>query len=310
MSMVVDSDPRDRIRYTSVTDVKYMSSNYSSTKAIFDNLSKGNYSAPVLSLGSVGIFLYLLELITIVIWIVANRVHMGIFIWKIKEVINKYDIKVPHFIFLPLVITCLYKFTSIGVLMYRQSTLSIGPEIVCFLMFDVVIYDSIFSLLLLVFCSILIKMPISKKILITLRVSRVLICICVFAMLLNSIYTSVIVCTVENADVLGILMYSITMPVMGITRLILLVIATSLSIGILILNKTARVLTIRIGCILIICIISNICFVILVLLSYLLGIIALLILHIIPGLMTNLIVIIAFAPNKSTWKRLLHMESA
>jgi len=284
---------------------------YNTTDEIIEILSNHNYTQGIVVVGSIGMSLYFIEMIMIIVWIIVNRVHIGIFMWKSKDAIQKYKIKIPHFIFIPLLFICLYKFLSIPIVLYRQITLTVGPEIICFILFDMSVYDAVFGFLLLIICRSIIP-PIeiiSAKVVLVVKTCRVIISLCIITMVLNTVFTTVIIFTVQPLDVFGLLMYIISLPIIGITRVLLLVIAVSISIALLYLNKTGdRILNIKIFVVLVLCVCTYIFYIVFVPLAYVFGMIILVVLHIAPGIVVNLIIIVAFAPNMYSWRTCLHVK--
>lgn len=279
---------------------------YNSSDDIFRGITAGNHTDFVISITSIGIGLYLIELILIIIWIITNRVYMVIHICNIGNIISKYDIKIPHLILIPLSITCIYKFISLGVVLYTQSISTTGVEILCFIILDIIIYDIIFTSLLLVFCRIILNMPINKRILYTIQIMRVVICICTSIMFIGCIFTLIVFLAVKDVQIFVISIYSITLPLIAVTRIVLLLAAIFLSCTIIFLARTTNIpLTIKMCVILMLCVVIHILYIILIPLAYILSMIILILIHVIPGVIVNLLLIIAFAPNANAWSRFI-----
>jgi len=275
---------------------------YNTTRALFAHLSIPSLTIPIVTISSIGLLLYTIIAVACIVCIILTRAYLMFCGYKWKAEKHK-KLYITHLLLMGTLIGCMYKMSTLPVLIYEQFTLQIGPEIICFLVIGLCSYDVLFAALSFILLRTLIPTLLNPTMRTIVQIISVVNCIIPCISLLNALYTTFALTIPEHTDTLGYMMYTVTLPILFTNKILLLII--SIAVCICMISSLRRSpdmemkrLSIKIGIIMILCILANLAMIIGAALTYVLGIVAVTTLYTIPDSILYVAIIIAFYPRR------------
>jgi hypothetical protein len=206
-----------------------------------------------------------------------------------------------HVLLLSIITGSVYKIITGAVIVYRKTTSFAGAELICFMFVEVCIYDVGFAILIQIYLNVLAPTITTTKGQRAVRVLRVVVVVIPVVSMVNSVYTSLVVSLSPKPNILGPLMYSVSIPVMAINKTLLLVIAIALSVVLIRMlhsgsDKILQMPVIKIAVALLFFVVSNLVIFVCTAMSYLYGIIVVAAMYYIPSIMLYGIIVAIFFP--------------
>lgn len=276
---------------------------FNTTLEMYKNLARAERVVGAVSVLSISIFVYLLELILVTLCIVAHKTYLALCLykWKAKSVDQ---MRTTHMLFFVVFIGCVFKIIGSGVLIYKSVIMDIGPELTSLIFTDLAYCDIGFSTFLMIYMRLLVTTETSAIRKRAIMIFQVIIVVVCAISVVNTVYAVIVFYLVTDINTMMYMIFLVPVPYLLISKVFYLIMAIAVSVQVAKLlcgsdNKRSKFIAIKVGIGMVLSVLGNIIAFALIIAGAFAGLIPITVLFFVPNAILYAVIIIMFFPSKA-----------